>query len=249
MLEKIVIALGFILVVPVTAQQPARSTFDPRIGSSVIVREDIFAGYLAHDRQRQLRGEKNVEILLVERPKDRARLTAWKAWILLNRAVDAFESKRKNQFDRDYQRSLDLFSEAANLQPDDAGVLAITGAGFVTFSDRLPERVRRDAWNSAYKAYANLWRVQEADLDKLALHSKGELLAGLAQAAQRSGRPTESAQALGKIVTTMSGTAYAAMAKKWVESPEIAARTNLTCRTCHEAGRLESRKAALEQPK
>jgi myo-inositol catabolism protein IolC len=109
--------------------------------------------------------------------------------------------------------------------------------------------LRPDAWNLAYKAYTNLWRVQEADLDKLALHSRGELLAGLAQAAQRSAHAAESAQVLEKIITTMPGTPYAVMAKKWVDSPETAAKTNLTCRTCHEAGRLESRKAALEQPK
>jgi hypothetical protein len=249
MLNKIALAFGFILAVQVIAQSPNSSTFDPRIGSSIIVREDIFAGYLAHDHERQLRGEKNVEILLTERPKDRARLTAWKAWIALNRAVDAYESKRMSEFERDYQRSLDLFSEAAKLQPDDAGVLAITGAGLVTFSDRLPERVRRNAWNSAYEAYTNLWRVQEADFDKLVLHSRGELLAGLAQAAQRSAHPSESAQALEKIIMTMSGTTYAVMAKKWVDSPEIAAKTNLTCRTCHEAGRLEARKASLDQPR
>jgi hypothetical protein len=250
MLKKmIVVAFGFFPVVPVTAQSPSGSTFDARIGSSSIVREDIFAGYLAHDHERQLRGEKNVEILLAERPKDRARLLAWKAWIALNRAVDAYESKRMSEFERDYQRSLELFSDAANLQPDDAGVLAITAAGLVTFSDRLPERVRRDAWNSAYNAYTNLWRVQEADFDNLALHSRGELLAGLAQAAQRSAHPSESAQALEQIITRMSGTTYAGMAKKWVDSPETAAKTNLTCRTCHEEGRLESRKAALNQSK
>src|SRR5262249_4005227 len=143
------------------------------------------------------------------RPKDRARLIAWKAWIVLTRAVDAYESKRMSEFERDYQRSLHLFSEAATLQPDDAGVLAITGSAFVTFSDRLPERLRADAWNSAYKTYTNMWRVQEADLDKLALHSKGELLAGLAQAAQRSAHRDESAQVLEKIITTMPGTTYA----------------------------------------
>src|ERR1700690_71179 len=105
MLKKVVLAFGVILVAPAAAQSPNGSTFDPRIGSSIIVREDIFAGYLAHDNERQLRGEKNVEILLAERPNDRARLTAWKAWIALNRAVDAYDSKRMTEFDRDYQRS------------------------------------------------------------------------------------------------------------------------------------------------
>ena len=92
-----------------------------------------------------------------------------------------------SEFERDYQRSLDLFSDAAKLQPDDAGVLAIAGAALVTFSDRLPDRLRPDAANLAYQAYTHLWRVQAADFDKLPAYSKGELLAGLAQAAQRLG--------------------------------------------------------------
>ena len=127
--------------------------------------------------------------------------------------------------------------------------MAITGGGFITFSDRLPERYRHDGWNKAYEAYSRLWRAQEAGFDKLPLHLKGELLAGMAQSAQRSDHPAESAQFVEKILATMPGTPYAETAKKWIDFPETAAKTNLTCRACHEAGRLEARKASLAQSK
>ena len=117
------------------------------------------------------------------------------------------------------------------------------------FADRLPERFRRDAWNTAYKAYSTLWKLQGAQLDKLPLHIKGELLGGMAQSAQRSDHAAESAEFVQKILATMPGTAYAGVAQKWVDSPATAAKTNLACHSCHEPGRLEARKAALAQAK
>jgi hypothetical protein len=58
------------------------------------VREDIFAGFMANDSERFLRGEKNLDLLLVERPQAKASLTAWKGTITLKRAIDAHEAKR-----------------------------------------------------------------------------------------------------------------------------------------------------------
>jgi hypothetical protein len=85
-----------------------------------------------------------------------------------------------------------------------------------------------------------VWRVQGSEVDKLPVHHKGELLAGMAQFAQRSGHLAESIQFLDKILTAMPGTPYAAAAKKWVDSPDLIAKTNLTCKSCHDAGRLEA---------
>jgi hypothetical protein len=38
---------------------------------------------------------------------------------------------------------------------------------------------------------------------------------------------------------------YEARAKKWKENPELSARSSIVCMTCHDAGKLEARKAAL----
>jgi hypothetical protein len=77
------------------------------------------------------------------------------------------------------------------------------------------------------------------------LHFKGELLAGMAQSAQRTEHAAESAEFLERIVKTMPGTAYAAAAEKWMASPEAASRTKVTCQSCHEPGRLAARTSAL----
>jgi hypothetical protein len=225
-----------------TAKTPA---FDPRLTVHAIVREDIFAGFMANDMERQARGARNVELLLAERPDEKAPLHAWQAAVALNRAVDAYEAKRTADFDRHYRNTLDLLAQAERENPQDGGVIAITGGVYSVFADRLPEPQRTAAWAAAYKAYQSMYQLQSGGVDRFPLHLKGELLGGLAQAAQRTGRKEEAAQLLDRIVKTMPGTAYATMAQKWIDNPEVAAKTKVTCQSCHEPGRLEARKAAL----
>ena len=78
-------------------------------------------------------------------------------------------------------------------------------------------------------------------------HLRGELLAGLAQSAQRTGRAKEADQYLDKILALLPDTPYERMAKKWKTNPDAASRTRLTCLTCHAPGRLAARRAALEK--
>ena len=61
--------------------------FDSRLPVHTIVREDIFAGVMAHDMDRLARADRNIEVLLVERPDAKAPLLAWKGSIALTRAV------------------------------------------------------------------------------------------------------------------------------------------------------------------
>jgi hypothetical protein len=185
------------LSISAAAQASKTPTFDSRLPFATIIREDLFAGFMAdgnnNDNERFLRGEMNLEILLAERPADKAGLTAWKGGIAFKRAIEAYQTKRIDDFEREYRKALDLYAEAARLDPADVGVMAITGGGFALFADRLPERYRSRAWDAAYKAYSGMWQVQRADVDKLPPHFMGELLAGMAQSAQRSNHAAESA--------------------------------------------------------
>ncbi len=227
------------------AQTPG-TPLDSRLTIHTIVREDVFAGFMANDKDRQARAAANIELLLAERPDDRAPLTAWKGAIALNRAVDAYESKRTADFDREYRQALGLFSEARREGATNPGVLAVSGGIYAVFADRLPEPQRTAAWITSYEAYRALYKVQEGAVEKFPLHMKGELLGGLAQAAQRTEHKEESAALLTRIVQTMPDTPYAVTAQKWIDNPDAAAKTKIVCQTCHEPGRLEARKAALK---
>ena len=231
------------------AQAPKTAMFDSRLPVHTILREDIFAGFMVNDMDRLARGEKTLEVLVLERPEDKAPLSAWKAAIALQRAVLAHEGKRSAEFEREYRKALELYAEAERLGPKDGGVTAVTAGSYALFADRLPEPYRVAAWSAAYKAYGKMWQEQAGAVDHFPLHLKGELLAGMAQSAQRTGHAVEGAQFLERIVKTMPGTAYASMAQKWIDAPEVAATTKLTCQSCHDAGRLAARTAAFAAAK
>src|SRR5262249_27091505 len=187
--------ISILLVVCLTtaAQTPEPPLADTRLTIHTLIREDIFAGILDNNMERLALGEKSIEILLDKRPNEKAGLLAWKASALLYRAVLALEAKRAEEFERKYARVVELLAQAKKLGPDNPGVLAATGGMYVFLADRLPEKQRGAAWSAAYEAYQGLWKQQAQALDKLPLHMQGELLGGLAQSAQPTGRTKEAA--------------------------------------------------------
>jgi hypothetical protein len=52
---------------------------------------------------------------------------------------------------------------------------------------------------------------------------------------------------LDRMLTHLQGTPYEAMAKQWKADPSSAATTTLTCKNCHNPGRLSSQLATLQQ--
>jgi len=224
----------------------ATSGLAPRLTVHTLVREDIFAGFLGNDMERLSQGEKNLALLLEERPQFKHNILAWQGGAALYRAVLAHEEKRPAEFQKYYKRALELFAEAVSLSPQDSGVAAVTGGSYTVFADRLPAQYRAAAWTKAYEAYRVLWQAQEPALEKLPLHMKGELLAGMTQTAQRTGHDAEMTMYLDRMLTVLANTPYEARAKRWKENPEMAARTSVTCQSCHDAGRLTARIAALK---
>ena len=240
------VLLALMIITPTSAEISDPPLSETRLTISTLVREDIFAGFLENDVQRLTRAEKNIQLLLQQRPEAKASLLGWQASTVLYRAVRAHESSQAAQYSEQYQRALALFEEARRLASESVAVAAVTGGSFVLLADRLPKEHQADAWSRAYSAYQALWKNQAPAVDKVPLHIRGELLAGLAQSAQRTGRTQETREFLDKIQTLLPDTPYANVAQQWKESPESAASTSITCRTCHEPGRLAARLAALK---
>jgi hypothetical protein len=218
---------------------------DLRLPVATLVREDVFAGWRANDMQRYARAEKNIELLLEQRPDQRAELLAWKGGTRLYRGLLALENGKNDEFELCYQEAIDQFAEAKKLSPQHPAVNAIMGGSFVLFGDRLPEKYRAAAWATGYENYQALWKLQGQLLDRLPLHIRGELLAGLAQSAERTGRHEELAEYLDKIIATLPDTGYERVAKLWKSDPAAAAKGNISCKSCHNEGRLEDRVAKL----
>jgi hypothetical protein len=241
------VLLIFVLGMAVAAQSPDPPLSDTRLTVHTLVREDLFAGFLSNDMTRFARGERNVAALIAERPDQRANLLAWQGGAVLYRAARAHEAGDAKEFERLYQSARDAFAEATRLQAGNDGVHAIIGGTFSLFADRLPPAHRPGAWMQAYESYSRLWKEQGPVIDKLPVHHRGEVLGGLVQAAQRTGRTEEMAQYLERMLTVMQGTPYEATAKQWKSDPSVAATTHLTCKNCHNPGRLGPRLAELNK--
>jgi tetratricopeptide (TPR) repeat protein len=231
----------------VLAQAPEPPLADTRLTVHTLLREDIFAGFLQNDLARLARAEKNVETLLASRPGERPAILAWQGSIALTRAAMANEAKQPDQFRQQYRRAQDLFSEAMKLGPDNVGVFAITGGSLVSIADRLPEAERKAGWELGYTAYQQLWKMQSQMIEKLPLHHKGEVLSGLAQTADRTGRGEEAAAQIERILTLLPDTAYASRARQWKDDPSGRAKVKLTCQTCHGPGTLVARIAEVSR--
>jgi tetratricopeptide (TPR) repeat protein len=192
------------------------------------------------------RGEKNIELLFEQRPKEKAELLAWKGGTKIYRALLALEAGKTEEFDRLYQETLDHFAEARQLAPKHPAVAAIAGGSYALFADRLPERHRAAAWAVSYDCYQVLWAQQGQIVDQLPLHVRGELFAGLAQSAERTGRKEQLAEYLDKIIESLPDTGYERTAREWKADPTAAAKGNISCKSCHSAGRLSERLAKLK---
>ncbi len=239
LITGVLVALG-VIAAP-AAQSPADVLSDTRLSVHTLVREDIFAGFRSDNMPRLEQAERHIEILLRQRPEERANLLAWKAGAAAYRAVLAHEAGQPDAFTRHYSEALAGFAEAGTATSGNGGVAAITGGTLALFADRLPEDRRAAAWALAYDNYSRLWKEQGADIEKLPVHHKGEVLSGLTQSAQRTGRVDEAGRHLDRMLVVLAGTPYESLAKQWKADPAIASTTNLTCRNCHTPGRLANR--------
>ena len=174
---------------------------------------------------------------------------AWKGGAALYRSVLAHEKGNAAEFERHYANALARFkeAEAAQSSPGNIARHAITGGSLVIFADRLPEKYRTAAWTTAYDMFGQIWTAQAPYVTKLPVHARGELLSGLAVSSQRLGKAGESVEHLDRMMTMLQGTPYEAGARKWKENPEAATKVRITCMNCHDGGRLEATRAALDK--
>ena len=248
-MTRTLLALVVVVAIPaaVPAQAPEPPLADARLTVHTLLREDIFAGFLQNDLARLARAEKNAEVLLASRPAERASVLAWQGGMALTRAAMASEANQPDQFRQHYRRAQALFAEAMKLGPENVGVFAITGGSHVSVADRLPAAERQASWELGYTAYQQLWKLQGQVIEKLPLHHKGEVLSGLAQTADRTGRGEEAAAQVERILTMLPDTPYATRARQWKDDPSGRAKSKLACQTCHAPGTLVSRLAEVSK--
>ena len=238
--------LALVLVAGLSAQSQDALLMDTRLTVHTLVREDIFAGFLNNQMDRLAKAEANIATLMKSRPEERGNLLAWKSGAAAYRAILAHESGNAAEFARLWTEAKNGFAEAGKATSGNGGVAAITGGTMSVFADRLPEAQRAEAWALAYANYSLLWKQQGEQIEQMPVHFKGEVLSGLTMSAQRTGRTDEAAKMLDKMLEILPNTPYEATAKQWKADPASAAKSSLTCKNCHNSGRLAARLKSLE---
>jgi len=232
------------LAVVLSAQTPPKG-----VPVSTWVREDMFAGFMANDMERFVAGMKKVDSILANEPQAIDAI-CWKGAGELWLATRAHETGRTSEFDPLYAKALatlDQCRKAAEGTPYMEAVFAINGGIWSVNADRVPAKLRREAWSNVKTNYLALQTFQQDSFDRLPTHMKGEVLAGLAQASHRLGETDEYQRRLQTVIDQLPGTPYASRAKRWQENPAAAANTSMTCQTCHDPGRLDAVLARRKQ--
>src|SRR5215510_12320413 len=107
------LVLFLIAIGGVNAQSPEPPLSDSRLTVHTLLREDVFAGFMANDMVRFARAERNIGQLLKDRPDQRGNLLAWRGGTLMHRAVLAHEAGNNAEFVKQLEAARAAFAEAA----------------------------------------------------------------------------------------------------------------------------------------
>jgi hypothetical protein len=204
---------------------------------SIWVREDLFAGYLDGNMQAFERGERKLDELLAQRPNAPG-IRSWKLSAEFFRAVLLYEADDRRAFDSRYQHVTRSFEALRQETPTSVGLLAVYGGTIATLAHRLPVELQAAANTRATEMFLLLEQLQKAEFDKLPLHHRGEVLAGIAQSAARSAQDELARKYLTRIATTLPNTPYAAFAQTMLKDNNAMKTTRIACNSCHEPNRL-----------
>jgi hypothetical protein len=204
---------------------------------SIWVREDLFAGYLNGNMRAFQRGERKLDELLAQKPNAPG-IRSWKLSAEFFRAVLLHEANDRQAFEERYQEVTSRFEDLRQQTPNSVGLLALYGGTIATLAHRLPVELQDAANRRATEMFLRLEELQQAEFDKLPLHHRGEVLAGIAQSAARSGQDDLARKYLTRIATTLPNTPYAAFAQMMLKDKNAMRTRRIACNSCHEPNRL-----------
>jgi len=194
------------------------------------VRNDFFAGFTGN-QEALARGMKVAEETLAVNPSH-AEALVWHGAGLYYQAGMLFMKGDNERAMPLVMKGIAEMDKAVALAPDNLGVRIPRGAALMA-STRFQQGPHVAApLDRAVSDYQRAYDIQEAELDKLGTHPKGELLLGLADGLARTGK-TDRAKALyERTAKEMPGTPYEKSAKEWLETGKLSAE-KAGCLGCH----------------
>lgn len=131
-----------------------------------------------------------------------------------------------------FGQSITQFDRAVSLAPDDLAVLIPRAASYAAAAKFVSNAPTRNMLlEIAIGDYKKVLALQEHVFEDLLIHSRGELLGGIADVLWQRGRRDEARPYLQRMVAEPTGSPYAMVAQRQFEQPETTVQ--ITCFGCH----------------
>jgi hypothetical protein len=176
------------------------------------VREDFFSGF-AGDMEALARGMKKCEQTLEQDPKN-AEALVWHGSGLSYDAKRAFMAGDVEKGRQIQAQAVKEMNDAVTMRPDDVSVLIPRGSVFLSAALHVPSpEVAKKHFQIAADDYEKVLRLQTPVFSKLSVHSRGELLGGLAEAWNGLGNMEKSRGYLQRMLEEFPDTSYSRRGK------------------------------------
>jgi hypothetical protein len=210
-----------------------RSQNNDTIRFDQLVRDDFFAGMMG-DKARLDRGMKTCEQVLARNAKH-AEALVWHGGGLVARASQAYRRGDSAAGDQLWKQGLEEMNQAVAFEPKNMGVRigrAATLIGLAQSGWDARDSQARVLLESAVRDYEQVYEWQKPQFSKVRIHSRGELLFGLASGWSILGNQSKATEYLRLIVKECGRTSYEAEALRWLnQKPPFVVQHD--CIGCH----------------
>jgi tetratricopeptide (TPR) repeat protein len=223
-----VLLCGSFSALLLSARQAPDERFD------MLVRGDMFAG-MAGDSAALDRAMKLCEETLAKDPND-AQALVWHGSGLVYQGAQVMRTG-------DYAKGMPMLSqglremdEAVTKTPDQIAVLIPRGASLLEYSKHDPRPdVARAELEKGLGDYERVLTLQKANWETRPVHSRGELLSGLAEGWLRAGDAEKARSYMERLVRETPGSPYADRAQNFLDAAPAPKHLDWHCIGCHVA--------------
>ncbi len=197
-----------------------------------LVRADFFAGFAGNSDALE-RGLLLTEEMLEADPENAPALV-WHGAGTLFRSGVAFEGGDFQTGIGLWERGLAEMAQAVEMTPEDVQVLIPRGAILIAVSRYVPPDQVGDILRIGVDDFERVLALQAPYFSTLGVHSRGELLTGLADGWSRLDDRENARRYFERIIDELSGSVYERKARAWLEErPEAREPGFFECSGCH----------------
>jgi hypothetical protein len=196
------------------------------------VRGDMFSG-MAGDREALERAMRLSEQRLENNSKDPEALV-WHGSGLVFQAGQMFRAGDVINGKQTIVRGMKEMDDAVALEPHSLTTLIPRGASLLGYAAHASDPARaRPRLEMGLADYEMVLSLQKPEWERLPLHSRGELLSGLAAGWLQAADVAKARSYAQRIATEMPGSRYAARAQEFLSTVPPPARLDWPCLGCH----------------